>query len=321
MSKLRHIYRSNKLSNIAQKRYTRKYSREYLEEKAARGASIKLGFGDFDGDGDLDGLYPKQRAGVAEKPGLHVNPPRGTLRKLKGAASPTFGPENVQALPIRPEAGPNSLTSSIVKPALGPASITSSVIVPQAGPISLGFVSTPPEVGPSSLSSTILAPEVGPTNLSSTIFVPVYDDQELIISGLTEAQNEDITKHRTPLGLGTFLYPYTGGMPGADFIAHSANPDYIVDQHDLWLASLGQQGKYWRHVIDYSDVHTIYRISNKDGIITYGLREYDKYRPGVPTDTDENIDHWYTAEYVASTFFAIEPKLFTESMLTQTSDP
>lgn len=172
MSKLRHIYRSNKLSNIAQKRYTRKYSREYLEEKAARGASIKLGFGDFDGDGDLDGLYPKQRAGVAEKPGLHVYPPRGTLRKLKGAASPTFGPENVQALTIRPEAGPNSLTSSIVKPAEGPNSVTSFIATPALGPSSINAVNAIPTSGPSSVTSSIVKPALGPASITSSVIVP-----------------------------------------------------------------------------------------------------------------------------------------------------
>lgn len=348
MRELPHIYRHKKLTNISQRRYKRKYNPEYLEKKVSQGASIKLGFGDFDGDGDLDGLYPKQRAGVAEKPGLHINEPRRGPNMLSAFGLPAFGPTNLRV--PTPEAGPLSLefltappqfgptglstgiqisstgpamlNASVVIPEAGPSSLNSAVVAPQLGPSSLETEDLAPDVGPSSLSSTILVPEVGPTNLSSTIFVPVYDDQELIISGLTGAQNEDITKHRTPLGLGTFLYPYTGGMPGAPYtVRNSSKPDYIVDQHDLWLASQGQQGKYWRHITYYSDVHTIYRISNKDGIITYGLREYDKYRPGVPTDTDENIDHWYTAEYVASTFFAIEPKLFTESMLTQTSDP
>jgi hypothetical protein len=76
MSEQQRIYRHKKLTNISQRRYKRKYNPEYLEEKASHGASIKLGFGDFDGDGDLDGLYPKQRAGVAEKPGIHINYPR-----------------------------------------------------------------------------------------------------------------------------------------------------------------------------------------------------------------------------------------------------
>lgn len=172
MSKLRHIYRSNKLSNIAQKRYTRKYSREYLEEKAARGTSIKLGFGDFDGDGDLDGLYPKQRAGVAEKPGLHVNRPRGILRIINGAVSPTFGPENVQALPIRPEAGPNSLTSSIVKPAQGPNSLISSIAKPALGPSSINAVNAIPTSGPSSVTSSIVEPALGPSSITSFVTAP-----------------------------------------------------------------------------------------------------------------------------------------------------
>lgn len=126
MSKLRHIYRSNKLSNIPQKRYARKYSREYLEEKAARGASIKLGFGDFDGDGDLDGLYPKQRAGVAEKPGLYVNRPRGILRKLKS-----------EFLKDPPQFGPTGLSTGIESSSTGPAMLNASVVAPAAGPQSI----------------------------------------------------------------------------------------------------------------------------------------------------------------------------------------
>jgi|TARA_Y100000289_G_scaffold17216_1_gene16364 hypothetical protein len=75
MAKTPYIYRNNKLIHIPSKRYNRKYNPEYLEEKASKGASIKLGFGDLDGDGDLDGTYPKQRAGVAEKPGIHTRSP------------------------------------------------------------------------------------------------------------------------------------------------------------------------------------------------------------------------------------------------------
>jgi hypothetical protein len=172
MSKLRHIYRSNKLSNIAQKRYTRKYSREYLEEKAARGASIKLGFGDFDGDGDLDGLYPKQRAGVAEKPGLHVYPPRGTLRKLKGAASPTYGPGNIQSSLIKPEAGPRSLTTLQLAPILGPFNASAELLAPAAGPSSLNAINPLPSSGPNSLSSSVVVPSQGPDSLSSSVIAP-----------------------------------------------------------------------------------------------------------------------------------------------------
>ena len=149
MAQLRHIYRSNKLSNISQKRYSRKYNRDYLEEKASHGASLKEGFGDFDGDGDLDGIYPKQRAGVAEKPGIHINAPRR---------------------------GPNML-SAFALPALGPTNLKSPT--PEAGPLSLEFAMDPPQHGPTGLDSLVAASSIGPSSLNASVVAPAAGPQSL----------------------------------------------------------------------------------------------------------------------------------------------
>ena len=114
MPDLRHIYRNLKLKHIPSKRYNRKYDPKYLDELASKGCSVKLGFGDFDGDYDLDGTYPKQRAGVAEKPGIYTNKP---LR----------GPHSMSAM-LLPSEGPLFLGSTIIKPALGPAELSLSLI-------------------------------------------------------------------------------------------------------------------------------------------------------------------------------------------------
>ena len=187
MRELPHIYRQKKLTNISQRRYKRKYNPEYLEKKASQGASIKLGFGDFDRDGDLDGLYPKQRAGVAEKPGLHVDPPRGPFSTTRLAfAEPFFGPTLMEAATVAPQAGPVSLGSSIVipvagpielepgvvAPVAGPQSVTSVTVIPEAGPSDISSITVVPEVGPSSINSTTIIPEVGPSNINSTTLTP-----------------------------------------------------------------------------------------------------------------------------------------------------
>ena len=187
MPELPHIYRQKKLTNISQRRYKRKYNPEYLEEKASHGASIKLGFGDFDGDGDLDGLYPKQRAGVAEKPGLHVDPPRGLLSMSRlGFAEPSFGPSLIQSVTVVPQAGPASLDTSTAIPAAGPTdlgsvvgvpaegpgSLASSVIVPQAGPSALETSEVVPQSGPSSITSSVTAPQSGPSSITSSVTAP-----------------------------------------------------------------------------------------------------------------------------------------------------
>jgi hypothetical protein len=220
MSKLPHIYRHKKLTNISQRRYKRKYNPEYLEEKASHGASIKLGFGDFDGDGDLDGLYPKQRAGVAEKPGLHVDPPRGPFNTTRLAfAEPIFGPTLMVAAAVVPQAGPVSLGSSIaipaagplelgtgeVAPQLGPESVTSTTVIPEVGPSSLNLMVVAPQLGPSSLETVDLAPDVGPINLSSTVVVPVSGPSQL--SGIASPA-------AGPLNLSSDIIVPTTGITG-----------------------------------------------------------------------------------------------------------
>ena len=170
MSILRHIYRNNKLVHIPSKRYSRKYNPEYLKEKASKGVSTKLGIGDFDGDGDIDGTYPKQRAGVSEKPGLLVKP---NLPPLRGPrfydrvpiVSPHEGPVSLNAWRL-PSTGPLSLNTTIIKPALGPV-ITRTVISPDAGPNTLSSQIIAPALGPSSASVGVL-PVGGPTNLNAT---------------------------------------------------------------------------------------------------------------------------------------------------------
>lgn len=140
MSILRHIYRNNKLVHIPSKRYSRKYNPEYLKEKASKGVSTKLGIGDFDGDGDIDGTYPKQRAVVSEKPGLLVRP---NLPPLRGPrfydrvpiVSPHEGPVITRTV-ISPDVGPNALSSQILAPALGPSSASADVL-PVGGPTNL----------------------------------------------------------------------------------------------------------------------------------------------------------------------------------------
>lgn len=172
----RHIYRSKKLSNIPQKRYSRKYNPDYLLEKASYGASIKQGFGDFDGDGDLDGMYPKQRAGVAEKPGLHINEPRRGPRNLISFGSPTYGPINLrvptpESGPLSlefsvdpPQLGPTSLNTTVQASSFGPASLNASILAPAAGPLNLS-IARKPAAGPSSLGATTVAPTGGPSNI------------------------------------------------------------------------------------------------------------------------------------------------------------
>lgn len=55
-------------------RRSRKYNPDYLRHKIKYGASLKLGFADADGDGDLDVTFVQPRNGVAEKP-ANVDPP------------------------------------------------------------------------------------------------------------------------------------------------------------------------------------------------------------------------------------------------------
>jgi len=184
MSILRHIYRNNKLVHIPSKRYSRKYNPEYLKEKASKGVSTKLGIGDFDGDGDIDGTYPKQRASVAEKPGLLVRPDLPPLRGPRfydrvPIVSPNEGPASLNVLRL-PSTGPLSLNTTIVKPALGPV-ITRTVVSPDTGPNTLASSIVAPAAGPNNLvtgagkpllgpviTRTVISPGTGPSSLSAT---------------------------------------------------------------------------------------------------------------------------------------------------------
>ncbi len=190
MSDLRHIYRNLKLKHIPSKRYNRKYDPKYLDELASKGCSVKLGFGDFDGDTDLDGTYPKQRAVVAEKPGLHINKPlRGPRNlsfppsegpvSLSGAVLPEFGPTQLSAISL-PAFGPSQLSAALL-PEFGPTVLSSNIQPPIEGPSLAEFPATPsgdrrvkivkPALGPSNLKE-VPEPQAGPISLSSTIVKP-----------------------------------------------------------------------------------------------------------------------------------------------------
>jgi hypothetical protein len=190
MSDLRHIYRNLKLKHIPSKRYNRKYDPKYLDELASKGCSVKLGFGDFDGDTDLDGTYPKQRAVVAEKPGLHINKPlRGPRNlsfppsegpvSLSGAVLPEFGPTQLSAISL-PVFGPSQLSAGSL-PEFGPTVLSSNIQPPIAGPSLAEFPATPsgdrrvkvvkPALGPSNLQEQP-EPQAGPISLGSTILKP-----------------------------------------------------------------------------------------------------------------------------------------------------
>jgi hypothetical protein len=171
MRELPHIYRHKKLTNISQRRYKRKYNPEYLEKKVSQGASIKLGFGDFDGDGDLDGLYPKQRAGVAEKPGLHINEPRRGPNMLSAFGLPAFGPTNLRV--PTPEAGPLSLEFLTFPPQFGPTGLSTGIEISSTGPAMLNASVVAPAAGPQSLEEWP-APTSGPQDLVAEAPEPIY---------------------------------------------------------------------------------------------------------------------------------------------------
>lgn len=244
MAKLRHIYRSNKLTNIPQRRYARKYNPDYLKEKASHGASLKEGFGDFDGDGDLDGIYPKQRAGVAEKPGIYINAPRRGPRNLSAFGLPQYGPTNLIVPP--PESGPQNLTSSTALPQLGPTDLSTvieassvgpalleaSIIAPAAGPSNL-VITNPPAAGPSSLSGSV------DYNVSLTI----DSDTTYIKGGITYPVDATVHGHYTyyPSGYNPYYLKslnlnctaYTGDEIRLQYVPEIVGSDYVEPQR--WL--------------------------------------------------------------------------------------
>ena len=235
MAKLRHIYRSNKLTNIPQKRYARKYNRDYLKEKASHGASLKEGFGDFDGDGDLDGIYPKQRAGVAEKPGLYTNPPRRGPRNLAAFGLPQYGPTNLIVSP--PESGPQNLTSSTALPQLGPTDLSTVIEASSVGPALLEASIIAPAAGPSNLGITN-PPAAGPTSLNSSEVPQIT----IILQPWIEA-NDDVSPPQPQVGTPTGGSPpfYAKGDPQlksynseGNFIYEAAAPTYVMmpNTHD-----------------------------------------------------------------------------------------
>lgn len=193
MSKLRHIYRNLKLKHIPSKRYNRKYDPKYLDELASKGCSVKLGFGDFDGDYDLDGTYPKQRAAVAEKPGIYMNrplrgphsmsaiplPAEGPLVLESVVIKPALGPTVLSSITELPVQGPSTLETETVKPFGGPQTLVSTTVVPAEGPASMQAVPEPAN-GPLSLNSTIVIPAAGPASISSTVTLPTNSPLSLV---------------------------------------------------------------------------------------------------------------------------------------------
>ena len=187
MSNLRHIYRNLKLKHIPSKRYNRKYDPKYLDELASKGCSVKLGFGDFDGDYDLDGTYPKQRAAVAEKPGIYMNRPlrgphsmsavsvppvEGPLVLESEISEPFLGPVQLSSVTEIPVQGPTILTTQTVKPVEGPQILTSTTVAPAEAPLSLNSTVVAPAAGPTSANSTVVIPAEGPALIDSTVVAP-----------------------------------------------------------------------------------------------------------------------------------------------------
>lgn len=294
MSDLRHIYRNLKLKHIPSKRYNRKYDPKYLDELASKGCSVKLGFGDFDGDTDLDGTYPKQRAVVAEKPGLHINKPLRGPRNLSfppsegpvllsGAVLPEFGPTQLSAISL-PAFGPSQLSAALL-PEFGPTVLSSNIQPPIEGPSLAEFPVTPsgdrrvkvvkPALGPSNLKEQP-EPQAGPISLSSTIVKPSGSISTLGANVVAPASG--------PSNLNQIVFPPSG------FNGSSLNLNSSIVAPSQGISNLsGTIPEYqnavlfrgfdeFRGVAEYSDG---YQSATVTDIVFYGIKEY----PGITNDS------------------------------------
>ena len=65
-------------------------------------------------------------------------------------------------------------------------------------------------------------------------------EQVVIISSLTNAQNQEIEDRIKPMGIGTKLVPYTIGINSTDQISNNYKPNYVEQQHEIYISTGGQ---------------------------------------------------------------------------------
>ena len=150
-------------------------------------------------------------------------------------------------------------------------------------------------------------------------------EQVVIISSLTNAQNQEIEDRIKPMGIGTKLVPYTIGINSTDQISNNYKPNYVEQQHEIYISTGGQinpntgelYGLPWNQTIFSENVaersiHTIEAVALNNNVLYYGLNHTGRSN-SLPLI-------WYTATYVEPRYFALEPVLFNESMYSDSSN-